>query len=100
MSNILRGIVMNPEAVHGKSAYEIAVMHGFQGTEEEWLESLKGEKGENGENGGIDPNNVKTNINMGGYKITGLGTPTEDTDAVPWGVVRSVIDSMATATVE
>lgn len=26
---------------HGKSAYEIAVEHGFQGTEEEWLESLK-----------------------------------------------------------
>lgn len=26
----------------GKSAYEIAVEHGFQGTEEEWLESLKG----------------------------------------------------------
>lgn len=25
----------------GKSAYEIAVMHGFQGTEEEWLDSLK-----------------------------------------------------------
>ena len=25
----------------GKSAYEIALMHGFEGTEEEWLESLK-----------------------------------------------------------
>ena len=25
----------------GKSAYEIAVEHGFTGTEEEWLESLK-----------------------------------------------------------
>lgn len=27
---------------NGKSAYEIAVDHGFEGTEEEWLESLKG----------------------------------------------------------
>lgn len=27
----------------GKSAYEIAVSKGFEGTEEEWLESLKGE---------------------------------------------------------
>lgn len=27
----------------GKSAYEIAVEHGFEGTEEEWLESLKQE---------------------------------------------------------
>ena len=25
----------------GKSAYEIAVEHGFTGTEEEWLDSLK-----------------------------------------------------------
>lgn len=29
----------------GKSAYEIAVEHGFVGTEEEWLESLKGNDG-------------------------------------------------------
>lgn len=26
---------------NGKSAYEIALAHGFVGTEEEWLESLK-----------------------------------------------------------
>lgn len=32
----------------GKSAYEIAVSHGFEGTEEEWLASLKGDPGENG----------------------------------------------------
>lgn len=29
------------QCVPGKSAYEIAVEHGFEGTEEEWLESLK-----------------------------------------------------------
>ena len=29
--------------IYGKSAYEIAVENGFQGTETEWLESLKGE---------------------------------------------------------
>ena len=50
MSNVLRGVVFVPEAIQGKSAYEIAVMHGFEGTEEEWLESLKG-KGEKGEPG-------------------------------------------------
>ncbi len=27
----------------GKSAYEIAKKHGFSGTEQEWLESLKAE---------------------------------------------------------
>ena len=30
------------------TAYAIAVKHGFEGTKEEWLASLKGEKGENG----------------------------------------------------
>ena len=30
----------------GKSAYQIAVENGFVGTEQEWLESLKGESGE------------------------------------------------------
>lgn len=30
----------------GKSAYAIAVAHGFRGTEQEWLDSLKGLQGE------------------------------------------------------
>ena len=32
----------------GYSAYEVAVLNGFVGTEEEWLDSLKGEPGEPG----------------------------------------------------
>ena len=32
----------------GKSAYEIAVDNGFVGTEDQWLDSLKGERGEKG----------------------------------------------------
>lgn len=35
----------------GYSAYEIAVQEGFEGTEEEWLESLKGETGDTGPQG-------------------------------------------------
>ena len=35
----------------GKSAYEIAIEHGFVGTETEWLESLKGVDGKDGVNG-------------------------------------------------
>lgn len=35
----------------GKSAYEVAVKNGFEGTEAEWLASLKGEQGEQGEQG-------------------------------------------------
>lgn len=30
---------------NGKSAYEIAVEHGFEGSEQEWLDSMKGGKG-------------------------------------------------------
>lgn len=33
---------------NGKSAYELALEHGFEGTEEEWLASLKGEDGADG----------------------------------------------------
>ena len=33
---------------NGASAYDIAVAHGFVGTEAEWLESLKGEPGKDG----------------------------------------------------
>ena len=35
----------------GKSAYQIAVEHGFSGTETEWLASLKGDKGDIGPTG-------------------------------------------------
>lgn len=32
----------------GESAYELALLNGFEGTEEEWLASLKGEQGNPG----------------------------------------------------
>lgn len=38
-------------AVDAKSAYVIALEHGFIGSEDEWLASLKGAKGEKGEQG-------------------------------------------------
>lgn len=40
----------------GDSAYEIAVKNGFEGTESEWLESLKGSDGADGKNG-VDGSN-------------------------------------------
>lgn len=42
----LIGTITVPDAIHGKSAYEIAVMHGFDGTEEEWLLHLERAQGE------------------------------------------------------
>ena len=35
----------------GPSAYEVAVQNGYQGTEKEWLESLRGSNGKDGEDG-------------------------------------------------
>ena len=43
---------VNPDNIAvGLSAYAIAVENGFRGTEEEWLESLKGPQGETGPRG-------------------------------------------------
>ena len=38
----LSGNLSNP-VLRGYSAYEVAVKNGFEGTEQEWLESLKGQ---------------------------------------------------------
>lgn len=43
----------------GKSAYEIAVENGFEGTETEWLESLKGADGTIGRDGAVGPQGEK-----------------------------------------
>lgn len=36
------GVIPVNEEDYGKSAYELAVDHGFEGSESEWLESLNG----------------------------------------------------------
>ena len=46
------GAFKEPErGERGLSAYDAAVNQGFYGSEEEWLDSLKGQKGEQGERG-------------------------------------------------
>lgn len=49
----------------GASAYEVALNNGFEGTEEEWLESLKGEKGD-----GADVKSTYEYAVDGGYNGT------------------------------
>ena len=44
-TQLLKRIEDAEHGLNGKSAYEIAVEHGYVGTEEEWLESLKGKDG-------------------------------------------------------
>lgn len=48
---------ISESGVTGKSAYEIAVEHGYVGTEEQWIASLHGANGQDGEDGedGISP---------------------------------------------
>lgn len=41
-------VAANPKGLDGLSAYEIAKNHGFEGTEYEWLQSLKGAPGDDG----------------------------------------------------
>lgn len=57
----------------GDSAYEVAVSSGFQGTEAEWLLSLKGEKGDTG-NGGTA---TVLNVNDGKELSFWLGSQEE-----------------------
>ena len=44
-AQLLKRIEDAEKGLDGKSAYEIAVEHGYVGTEEEWLESLRGKDG-------------------------------------------------------
>ena len=53
---LLMALVLLFCACDAQSAYDIAVKNGFQGTEAEWLESLKGDKGDNGDSN-VDPEN-------------------------------------------
>lgn len=50
------------EGVNGKSAYQIALENGFQGTEQEWLQSLQGATPTIGENGHWYINGIDTNV--------------------------------------
>lgn len=59
--------ILVSEAVDGLSAYEIAKKNGFTGTEEEWLESIRGEKGDSITGATVDSD---------GYLILTLGTGT------------------------
>ena len=52
----------------GESAYDIAVRHGFEGTEEEWHESLKGDTGDKGDTGAQGAQGEKGDTGIAGEK--------------------------------
>lgn len=65
--------------VHGYSAYDLAVEHGFNGTVEEWLESLRGKDGDKGDKGTME---LHGELDALGERIMNVADPTEDSDAV------------------
>lgn len=90
--------VMNG-GVDGESAYEIAVPNGFEGTEQEWLTSLKGEQGKTGPSGtdgvdgdqgpaGVDGTNGTDGVSVTGATSDGTNITFELSDGstidVPW----------------
>lgn len=57
VSSVMPQITAGAVTVKGKdgaSAYEVAVKNGYQGTESEWLASLKGDPGDKGDTGTVD----------------------------------------------
>lgn len=64
------------EGRRGKSAYEVAVEQGFNGTEAEWLESLKGERGDRGLQGVRGPIGITGETGEQGIRGLKGDTPT------------------------
>ena len=93
-----------PAGADGKSAFEIAVDHGFEGDEAAWLESLKGEDG-----GSVDVSGLATKEELqavedmlGGKALRYITQaeydelPEEDknSDAIVWNIIDAVKDNV------
>ncbi len=63
----------------GKSAYDIALENGFEGTVTEWLESLKGAKGDKGDKGDKGEDGESGSIGADGVGIEGIYETSEGT---------------------
>lgn len=70
------------QGIQGLSAYQVAVQHGFEGTEAEWLISLKGEKGETGPKG--DKGDTGSGLNIKGELDSEAGLPQEGVSGDAW----------------
>ena len=72
-------VEISQTGVQGYSAYEIAVQNGFEGTEQDWLESLKGSDGSDGTDG-VTPTitiGTTTTLDAGSNAtVQRTGTPT------------------------
>lgn len=93
-------------AFDGKSAYEVALDNGFEGTEEEWLESLKG-KGISSALGNIAQINITGQlttdynviVDFNGSRLMRVRAPVEDTDGANKAYVDQAVKSIGAAAV-
>ncbi len=101
VKNSLVGNIHLLKTIPGYSAYEIAVKNGFEGTEKEWLASLKGDKG--------DPGTLENHseIDAHGNRVVNVAAPVEDGDTVNLGYANenycpriSMISAVATTSEE
>ena len=70
------------QGIQGLSAYQVAVQHGFEGTEAEWLISLKGEKGETGPKG--EKGDTGSGLNIKGELDSESQLPQEGVSGDAW----------------
>lgn len=52
------GILVGAQGEQGKSAYDVACDNGFEGSQGQWLESLKGAAGKDGADGSVSFNDL------------------------------------------
>lgn len=89
----LRGSLSMPDMITGKSAYEVALMNGFKGTEAEWVEWLRtGRDGKDGVSGvyvgtGEMPEGYNVQIDPSGE----AGLSEEDLDYIVGKVLERTI---------
>ena len=81
---------MNLQTWRGYSAYEIAVRNGFEGTEQEWLESLHGKDGMPTSINGITPLN-------GEIALTGSDIPISASDRRALNELAVLVDALSGA---
>ncbi|MBR6568823.1 MAG: hypothetical protein IKK75_00030 [Clostridia bacterium] len=85
-----QGMTMHLQTWRGYSAYEIAVQNGFEGTEAEWLDSLKGSDGQTTSVNGVSQFD-------GQISLTGADIPVSPSDGRRLSELAAKADALASA---
>ena len=81
---------MNLQSWRGFSAYEIAVQNGFEGTQQQWLESLQGQNGQTTSVNGVAHQN-------GNVTLTGADIPVSASDERTLRDLAAILDRITSA---